>query len=163
MLTQAELKRKLHYCPDTGIFTWIAPSKYNPCLKGMSIRKKNSEGYIVVKLNYKLYKAHRLAWLYVHGKFPNEQIDHINGIADDNRLCNLREATQYENMKNRNKLSNNKSGFKGVSFHKQVNKWRARAGLNGKLYNLGVFSTPEEASEAYKAFALKHHGEFIRI
>ena len=163
MLTQAELKSKLHYCHDTGIFTWIAPSKYNPCLKGTSFRKKDLEGYIRIRINTISYKAHRLAWLYVHGKFPNEQIDHINGITDDNRLCNLREATQYENMKNRNKFSNNKSGFKGVSFDSYAKKWRARAGLNGRSYSLGMFLTPEEASQAYKAFALKHHGEFIRI
>ena len=80
MITQSELKNILHYNQDTGVFTWIK----NSIVAG-TVEKK---GYIAIKINRKSYKAHRLAWLYIYGNFPKEQIDHLNGIKNDNCINN---------------------------------------------------------------------------
>ena len=159
MLTQAELKSKLRYCPDTGIFTRIKSSS--------GIRRTvggvKSDGYFRLYTCGKSYYSHRLAWFYVYGKFPSNTIDHINGIKTDNRISNLREATRAENIWNIGKTSKNKSGFKGVSFNKSYNKWSAVCTVNNKTNHLGFFITPELASQAYQEFAKKHHGEFARF
>lgn len=162
MLTQAELKSQLHYNPETGIFTWLAST--NRRIKiGDKVGSKDGDGYLKTSLNYKTYRLHRLAWLYVYGEFPESVIDHINGIKDANCILNLREASMSENRVNAGSQINNTSGFKGVTFHKPSNKWQAQAGLNGKNHYLGLFTTPELASESYKHFATKHHGEFYNV
>ena len=158
MFTQNELKNQLTYNHDTGLFTKtlktpkIFTNKICGCL--------TAQGYIVIVLNKISYKAHRLAWFYVNGKWPVKQIDHINGIKNDNRIINLREATNSENQKNRGKQSNNTSGYKGVSFHKLSNKWIAKATLNGIKNHIGLFVTPEQARDAYQNFAQKNHINF---
>lgn len=160
MLTQSELKSQLHYDPETGIFTRIV-STSNRVKVGDIAGRKHNFGYLQIQVNGKLYLSHRLAWLYVYGEFPLNDIDHINMIRDDNWIENLREATRSENLFNRGSNKTNTSGFKGVSFNKASNKWVAQAKLNGKKQGLGYFSTPELASEAYQAFTTKHHGEFL--
>jgi len=120
------------------------------------------QGYIIIKIDGKCYRAHRLAFLVAHGHLPKE-LDHINGDPSDNRIANLREATRRENKRNSGKYSNNKSGFKGVCWHKSRGKWRADAqDANGKQIHLGLFTTPEAASAAYNDFAMKLHGDFFR-
>lgn len=149
-LTQAELKRLLHYDPETGVFTWrvrmsdrIRAGQVAGCL---STQGQN----ILVRVHGKLYQAHRLAWLYVHGRFPPEGLDHINGVRNDNRITNLRLADQSENLQNRRKPpSNNTSGFLGVGFHKRSNRWRAYIKINYKYLHLGTFSCPKKAHQAY--------------
>jgi len=96
----------------------------------------------------------------MNGKFPPNDTDHKNGIRDDNRWTNLRAATKNQNMANMRKHRNNKSGFKGVSFHKESRKWVAFIQLNGKNKSLGYFKKPIEAHKAYCEVADKHHGEF---
>ena len=88
---------------------------------------------------------------------------HINGLKDDNRIENLREATNAENMRNRGKQTNNTSGLKGISFHKRDKKFYAVCRVNGKLHFLGYYPTAEEAHAVYVAFATEHHGEFARV
>jgi len=106
-------------------------------------------GYIVIGINKKQYQAHRLVWLYVHGTFPKYNIDHINGLRSDNRILNLREATQAENCQNLKK-SRGLSGLLGASIDTQrQNRWKASIKLKGKNYHLGWFKTPEAAHEAY--------------
>ena len=105
-------------------------------------------------------KAHRLAWFFVYGEWPQKQIDHINGNKSDNRISNLRLATASQNLSNKGITKSNTSGYKGVSFNRTKKKWMASIKVNKKSINLGYFLTPEEASEAYKAAAIKHHGEF---
>jgi len=103
-----------------------------------------------------------LAWLFVHGFDPPQQIDHINGIRDDNRIANLRLATVAENSQNVGKQSNNKSGFKGVHWHARGKKFRAQIMANGKSKSLGLFHTAAEAAAAYDIAAAELHGEFAR-
>ena len=161
MLTQTELKSHLHYCQDAGIFTRI---KSGSGVKvGNVAGSKDLDGYLRISVNNKTYKAHRLAWLYVHGEFPVNDIDHINCIRDDNRIANLRNATRQQNNLNVCKLKNNTSGYKGVSFSKANNKWRAQAQLNGETKHLGYFKTPKLASETYQAFSIKNHGDFCNL
>lgn len=121
------------------------------------------KGYIAICVKTKTYKAHRLAWLYVYGEMPKNQIDHINGIKDDNRIDNLREATASENMFNRLKFKNSKSPIKGISFHIGQQKWTAKIQLNKKRLWLGSYNTFEEAAVAYKNAAIELHGNFINL
>lgn len=119
-------------------------------------------GYIRIRIDGKYHRAHRLAFLVVHGFIPKE-IDHISLVRNDNRIENLREATRQENSRNTGKYSNNKSGFKGVHLQKSSGKWQAKAQAeNGKQKHLGYFPTPESASAAYNDFARKLHGDFYR-
>lgn len=161
MLTQEKLKEKLKYSLTTGLFIWINGN-------GKSVKAGNvagcfdQDGYIKIKINRTLYMAHRLAWLYVYGNFPSDQIDHINCFKSDNRISNLREATASQNHHNLYKNKNNTSGYKNVCFIKGRKKWRAGCYLKGKFNLIGYFSSPELAYEKYVEFAKKHHGEFYR-
>jgi len=108
------------------------------------------------------FPVHRLVWAFVNGKWPNDQIDHVNGIKNDNRLINLREANNSQNNMNKGKQSNNTSGFKGVSWHKLRNKWRSDIRVDGKRFNLGNYDCIAAASFAYQIASDKYHGEFGR-
>jgi hypothetical protein len=120
-------------------------------------------GYIVIAINGKKYKAHRLIYIYHNGEIPaNMEIDHINNTGNDNRIQNLRPATRAQNMHNSRKRKNNTSGYKGVSYDDSVNKWRARITIDGEEKLLGYFTARELASEAYKSAADKLHGEFAK-
>lgn len=160
MITQEELKEILHYDPETGSFTWLVAmgTRARPGDRAGAIFNRD---YIRIRIRLKRYVAHRLAWLYVHGHFPTDLIDHVNGVKYDNRLCNLRPATRSQNLMNRRMHSNNTSGLKGVYWHKGAKKWKAQCRANGKHYHLGLFENAESASAAYQAFAAKHHGAFF--
>jgi hypothetical protein len=109
-----------------------------------------------------IYKAHRLAWLYVYGRWPDGEIDHINGDGCDNRIANLREATPAENNYNRVRRIDNTSGIKGVSWNKRSGQWLVHVGFGGRIVHGGLFDTIEEAKAAREALANKLHGEFVR-
>jgi hypothetical protein len=160
-MTQAYLKSHLHYDPETGIFTRLIANSPNTKV-GNVAGWLTKLGYIELKIDGTMYKAHRLAWLYVHGVMPDGDVDHINLNRADNRIANLRPASRTQNQLNREKSPTNKSGFKGVSLRKGTGKYVAQASYEGKKYHLGLFDTPEQASEAYKAFAAERHGEFAR-
>jgi hypothetical protein len=151
MFTQERLKELLHYDPDTGLFTWIKST--NTSIKINSVAGgKTSRGYTQIRADKKLYLARRLAWLYVYGNFPESFLDHVNEKPSDNRISNLRLATHQENGHNKSTPNkNNTSGFLGVIWQKPNKKWLAQIRINGKRKHLGLFNTPEEASEAYKA------------
>ncbi len=140
MLTQKKLKEILSYDPESGVFTRIKTGKVAGSLR--------SDGYIHLRVGKKLYFAHRLAWLYVHGYFPENQIDHLNGIRNDNRLENLREVSQACNTQNCKISSRNTSGFPGVNRHKQRKKWQARGMLQQKHVYLGLYPSPLDAALA---------------
>lgn len=155
-MTQNELKERLHYNPETGVFTRIKSFNNKPEAGWISTR-----GYHRIYTCKKDYPAHHLAWLYCYGYLP-KQIDHINGIKTDNRIRNLREASSLENNRNIGLSSLNKSGFKGVHFDSKSGKWRARASLNNKNIHLGWFTSKYDAADAYKEFAKKHHREYYK-
>lgn len=160
-LTHETLKKHLHYDPETGVFTRLIANSPNSKV-GDVAGWLTKLGYIDLRIDGVMYKAHRLAWFYVHGELPDGDMDHVNLVRSDNRIANLRPASRTQNQINREKSSKNKSGFKGVSWKPAAGRWVAQASYEGKKYHLGLFDTPEEASEAYKAFAAKYHGEFAR-
>jgi hypothetical protein len=156
-LTQEQLKKSLRYEPETGLFYSRITNKSDP------FTAKNNWGYILIKTHGRTYRAHRLAWLYVYGEFPELQIDHINGVPDDNRIENLRIATLAENMRNlRKKRTGATSQFKGVSRRKGSEKWQAAIRVPGRKHqkHLGNFDCEHEAAHAYNKAAIEHFGEF---
>lgn len=149
MLTQAELKRIWSYDPATGLFTRLIKSR-NKTQIGDVAKDREQQGYIRIMINSTRYKSHRLAWLYMTGEFSKNQIDHINGVRDDNRWCNLRDVTQSVNMQNqRIARKNNKSGYAGVTFDKNNNKWHTSIRIQNKQIFLGYFDDVHEAG-AYR-------------
>jgi len=153
-----QIKEILHYSSDTGKITWLISPKHTTIKVGDRAGCFNkTTGYRSIRVNGKLYQEHRLAWLLHYGYLPAKDIDHRNGIKTDNRIDNLREATDAENQQNRGKRKDNSSGYTGVSFHKPTGKWLSQIAKNGKKYNLGYYDTPELAHEAYlKAKAELH-------
>ena len=149
MITQEYLKKILHYDENTGIFTWLV-SKAKRIKIGDIAGKLHHTGYINIKINKKEYLAHRLAWLYVKNKWPKNQIDHINGIKDDNKIENLRDVTNRKNISNTHKHRNGK--LVGCTLDKRYNKWRAQISINGKRKSLGYYNTELEAYEVYLKF-----------
>lgn len=145
-MNQEYLKSILHYNSEIGIFTWlIAPKRTQLKIGDVARGLCKSTGYIQIKLNGKRYLAHRLAWLYMFGNFPSNDIDHINHNRSDNRIVNLRCVTRQENMQNRTMQNNNVSGFTGVCWHKHSNKWRAYIKIDGKMKELGLFTNLADA------------------
>jgi hypothetical protein len=141
----------LSYDPDTGVFI----RKSNGNVAG-TVNYKNGYRYISVKCQR--YLAHRLAWFFIHKEWPPEDMDHINGKRDDNRLINLRLATRSQNLAN--KLSGRNTGLpKGVHFMKNRGTWNAK--INNK--HIGAFRSVEEAAEAYRSEAIRIFGEFARF
>ena len=158
MITQDELKEVLEYNPDTGIFTWKKVNSNRIKVGDVAGYKHNKDGYISIGVNKKRYLAHRLAYLYMTGNFPENDTDHINHIKDDNRWTNLRPATHSQNMRNKSMKKSNKSGYKGVTYYRK--KWFAQIRHNGKTLYLGYYNTPIEASLAYKKKAIELYGEY---
>jgi len=140
-----QLKELLHYCPETGIFTWLVSRGRTAKASSVAGCLDKSTGYKVIRSLGKKYKAHRLAWLYVYGGFPPDGVDHINRVKTDNRICNLRLATQAENGQNLSIYNNNTCGHTGVSWNKPRQKWQAYIKINQKqiyLEELAALSRP---------------------
>ena len=149
MLTQSELQRIWHYCPDSGRFTRLVSTSNNVKV-GDIANCHDDDGYIRLKVSNKGYGAHRLVWLYMTGHFPNNQIDHINGIRNDNRWCNLRDATNSINQQNkRAPMPGNTAGILGVTWENCTGKWRAQIKINSKMFTLGRFDDKQAAAECY--------------
>lgn len=160
-LKHQDLLRVLSYDPLTGKFTWL--ERVSIRIKvGAEAGSPTGDGYIEIGLFGKNFLAHRLAWFYVKGEWPAGQIDHRNTIKSDTTWGNLRDASHGQNVQNTGPRKNNKSGFKGVSFHKGLQRWHARIMCDRRLYLLGFFDSPEEAHAAYAAKAAELHGEFAR-
>ena len=138
-----------NYNTETGVLTRLVRTS-NRNRAGDIAGWLDAQGYRRVKFDGKTYQVHRLVWFYVHGTWPTDQLDHINGVKGDNRITNLREATNSQNQQNQRKPhSRNKNGYLGVTYRKRLDKWQARIKINGTQRHLGLFSTPEYANEAY--------------
>lgn len=146
MITLEQLDNILEYIPDTGELKYKISRGCKA--KGSTAGYIHRTGYIQVELSGKAYLAHRLAWLLYYKVWPTNNIDHINRVKSDNRITNLRDATQEQNMANRSINKNNTSGYPGVSYYKSTGKWVSKYG--GK--HLGYFNTPEEGHMAYTKY-----------
>jgi len=161
VLTQNILKELLHYDPLTGVFTWLERDlkyfekesdqrSWNLRFSGKRAGSTSSLGYRIILIFKYPRKAHRLAFLYMIGRLPIDQTDHINHMRSDNRWLNLREATPQENMQNLSLSKSNTSGHIGVTQCKRSNKWLAMIGFNKKKVPLGYFVDIEDAIEVRK-------------
>lgn len=150
-LTQSELKKYFNYSPETGDFhrLFIRDRWGNETPVFKKVGTIGADGYLTINIGGPVYKSHRLAWLYVIGKWP-DQIDHVNGLRSDNRWCNLREVDKQTNMKNRGLNYNNTSGTSGITWFNQTGQWRVRINHNGNRISLGLFDTIDEAVAARK-------------
>lgn len=157
ILTQARLKELLHYDPDTGVFTWRVATGSRSRAGSIAGCLNNQRGYLVIGVVSRTYYAHRLAWLYVHGRIPDDGVDHINRCRLDNRIANLRPATNAENQQNRGVGVNSTSGVTGVSFYKRTGMWRAHITVSGKNVHLGYFADKDKAAKARLDAKSKYH------
>jgi hypothetical protein len=150
------------YTPENGELRWRIGSRRRPAGELAGTPSKKEKNRIVVGFMNRTYKAHILIWAYQTGNWPKNQIDHINENPFDNRWENLREATKAQNMRNITKIRSNTSGYKGVGWSKNCQKWRAYIWADGVSYHLGLFATKEEAFVAYKEAANRLHGAFAK-
>ncbi len=155
MITHEELTALLDYIPETGDLLWKVKNNRRIVI-GSRAGTINDHGYIVIRLNGLRYRAHRLVWLYVNKTWPTNDIDHINGQRDDNRIENLRDVTTAENIQHQTAAQKtNKTKLLGVS--KRKHGFIARICTNGVIKHLGSFKTPEEAHQAYILAKRKLH------
>ncbi|WP_366938191.1 HNH endonuclease signature motif containing protein [uncultured Brevundimonas sp.] len=149
MLTQERLREVLRYEPETGDFTWLQPTSRRDRVGG-SAGTTNEDGYRRITVDGRRYRAHRLAFMYVHGRWPDDMLDHINGCRADNRLANLREATNAQNQACSRASRSPSSGYRGVDLLPgRERPYRARVRVGGKTRYLGYFATGAEAHAAY--------------
>ena len=152
-----ELHRIFDYNPETGLLKTKVSRRRTKI--GDEPGFVNNLGYKVVKIDYLAYFSHRIIYKMMTGTDPIG-VDHINGVRDDNRWCNLRECTQQQNTYNKVINPQNKIGTKCISKVNRKNPYRVRVRVNGIRINVGSFKTLEQAEQAYKEFVDKHHGEF---
>ena len=159
MLTQAKVKEYLKY--EDGHLWW--KKKSHPMSRvtmGNRAGKHTPKGYIVVTLLGRNYLEHRLIWLYHCGEWPEDQLDHINGVRDDNRIENLRQVTNQQNQFNKKSANGSSSQYKGVYWNKNSGKWHSRCQTRGSNKHLGFFDCELEAAKAYDDYAKSLHGAY---
>jgi HNH endonuclease len=150
-MTQEELREALDYNEVTGAFIWRVSNNNRIKIGDRAGYVSKRNGYIQIKINRKLYQAHRLAWLYVHGVMPINELDHIDHNRTNNSIKNLREVTRRENSRNTKIRSGNYSGVTGVNWHKQTFRWHVRIhDLGGKTKHIGYYINFEDARKARK-------------
>lgn len=154
-MSHAEVRARFHYDPGTGIVTDKAT--------GTTAGTPTAEGYLTIRILGRNVLLHRLAYFYMYGVWPKDQIDHVNGKRDDNRLINIRPATARQNSLNRGVSTKNNSGYKGVYWCAKSQRWRAAITIDGRKHQIrGKFITAFQAHQAYVAAAREHHKEFAR-
>lgn len=160
VLTAERLREIVHYSPETGLLTWLISPTLSVKVGDVACTGKPGS-YQALQFQHRLYKAHRLAWLYMTGAWPVLSVDHKNRIRDDNRWDNLREATRVQQRANQ--LVTSPTGYKGVCFVPgKARPYRVVIYLaDGKRRHLGYFATVEAAANAYAAAAIERHGEFV--
>ena len=154
-LTAAEIRQLFTYDPETGEFhhrSGFRAGRKAGCVK--------RDGYVLIGVNGTRYAAHRLAWLHHYGEHAPIGIDHRDRDRTNNRIDNLRLATDSQNQHNRVVQKNSSTGIKGVTYWKPTGKWWARIKVKGNRLSLGHYATIEDAASAYRKAALQYHGEF---
>lgn len=160
LMNMAKIREKLAYDPETGQFTWLVSA--GSVKAGDEASSTTTAGYGRVKIEGVYYYLHRLAWAFVHGDFPDSDLDHENLVKSDNRISNLRLATKAENQMNRGVPKNNASGCKGVTWNASRGKWSVRCAANGKRRHLGYFDDVAIATSVYRQHAPSIHGDFYK-
>ncbi len=155
-MTQDKLKEILNYDEETGIFKWKISNQSSIKVGDIAGHLSKKVGYTIIGIDNEVYPAHRLAWLYVCGQLPKNEIDHINHIKDDNRICNLREVTHTENSRNQKMRKDNKSGATGVYWYEPLKKWQASIRVNNILIHLGYFKNIKDAVKARNKAKIKY-------
>lgn len=163
MITQERVRELFDYDPKTGRFFWRVAKARRVRVGDIAGSIDGSDGYWKLRIDGKFYRAHRIVWLLMTGKLPDNQIDHINCVRRDNRFVNLRHATLAQNCRNAVKRRDNSSGAKGVYYYKPIRRWRARIQVDGVVKSLGYFDCLLDAELAYSAAAMKYFGEFARV
>jgi hypothetical protein len=171
MPSQEYLQECFEYDEDTGILTWkVRPLHHFENSHSMNVSNaqfpgkkilNNKKGYYVVKIKGKYYQVNRIVWKLLKGTEPENIIDHIDGDSLNNKIGNLREASNSENSRNVKFNKTNKLGVKGVC--QKCNKYQAQISYDGEVHSLGFYDTVEEASLVYQIASLKHHGEFSTV
>lgn len=154
------LRQILMYDPDTGALQWRTHARASWVGRSAPIKAGN---YLRVQIDGRTYAAHRIAWKMFTGSEPVALIDHRNGNGHDNKIANLRPATYHENNRSSSKQHNNKSGYKGVSWHKHAKMWTAQIRDGKRKICLGYFKDPEDAHQAYCGAAKAIHGDFAKV
>lgn len=156
-LTSEKIKEIFDYDSETGQLFWkVKPGLRARVNVGDVTGSLNRHGYLQSQVCGRSYKTHRLIFTWCHGRWPTDQIDHINGVKTDNRISNLREVTPSENLKNQKLRKNNKSGCIGVSWNKRDRKWVSQIKADGKRIYLGLFIHLNDAIQARKAAEIKY-------
>ena len=162
VVDQDRVRDLFNYDPESGIV--IRRISVAPNARAGDVVGCPCHGYLRVTIDNKSYKLHRIIWLWMTGKFPEDQTDHKNHIRSDNHWKNLREATRLQNGKNQRLRSDNTSGVCGVSWENRYEKWWARITVNGKVRHLlytddyDAAVTAREAAEVEYGFH-QNHGE----
>ena len=161
-LTAKQIRQLFDY--KNGNLYWKhQPRPNNPIDISVPAGTIHHTGYIYINTRGHSYAAHRLIWIYFTGKWPPHQIDHKDKNKLNNAIDNLRCASHSNNQMNQSKRRDNTSGYKGVSWHKDTKKWRARIRVNTQRIELGSYDTKEEAYEAYCKAAIQYHGDFASV
>jgi HNH endonuclease/AP2 domain len=159
MISHEHLLEALRYDETSGLFYWREKNSWRTPI-GSIAGTPMKRGYWKITVRGASYYAHQLAWFYVYGVWPDRQIDHKDRDKINNRIGNLRVANQQGNSANMFRTNQNKSGYKGVRWHKAAKKWVARIKCSGTDFHLGLFENIEEANAAYCAKARELFGEF---
>lgn len=161
MLTRERVEELMTYDPESGLFRWKkVEGRGHRELEGKIAGCLAPNGYIMLGIDKKLYRAHRVVFLLENGEFPKEKVDHIDGVGHNNKRTNLRKATQQENCFNTKPHKDSKTGVKGVSWSDAKQRFIVKIQANRKELYVGCFDNIEEAGEAAKQARIKHHGEY---
>ena len=162
MLSQKELKKYLYYSPSTGDFVWVK-GRGSARIGSIAGFIEKEHGYRIIRIFKRNYRASRLAWFYMTGEWPKDQVDHWNRKRADNRWKNLRPATESQNHANQTLHCDSWVGLKGVTRRGHYNKWRSRIVVRGKEIHLGMFNSPKKAHRAYATAARHYFGEYAHV
>lgn len=160
------LREALSYDPESGVLTWLWRASRRGCQNakyaGKAAGYLNKNGYVSIRVDGVLLLAHRAIWAHVHGKWPEDEIDHRNGVKSDNRISNLRSASRSDQLANAKRRCDSKSGIRGVCWDAREGRWLATINKNKRQIRLGLFDKIQDAKAAYTKAAEEIFGEFVR-